>query len=158
MRFGKNIYPWRRTTVMSVERMKELLKPLRIYVHNTKVWHNAFSEYFKIYSITDNSARVGFEDLDERKDKKVDWDFNEPILDIKLEDNKLIIKIVEFEGGYTVDLYYGDKLLIKDCRRHVGAEVEVEVQESSVISALGVVLGSLAFLGLICLASRKGLI
>jgi len=125
------------------KKLLRLMKPLRIYVHETKVWHQAFTKYFKTYSISDGEARVGFEDLDETVGPyKPDWDYDEPVLTVKLVgENKPLIRIEGYGGILTVDLYYGDTLLVGNVKEHVGEEFEVEVREEAGIPWWAIALG-----------------
>jgi hypothetical protein len=107
--------------------IEEYLKPLKIYVKDTGVWHYAFTKYFKVYSSTATSAEVGFEDLDEEIGEKPDWSFEEPKLYIEvLSPSKVRISVESFKGTYSIQLWYGDQLLTGAVEEMVGQSFETD--------------------------------
>lgn len=92
--------------------IEEYLKPLKIYVKDTGVWHEAFTKYFKVYEKGTNWTRVGFEAQDQGAGETPDWDFDDPKLYLEvLSPTTVRITVESFTESRCVELWYGYKQL-----------------------------------------------
>ena len=90
---------------MSVPLKYFILRPLKIYVVDLREWRYAFGNYFKIFSESNNTWIVGFEDHG-------DFDYDEPKLEVSLTNNFYVtIKGLSYSGSYHNKLYYGNELI-----------------------------------------------
>ena len=95
---------------MSVPLRYFILKPFKIYVVDLREWRYAFGNYFKIFSESNNTWIIGFEDHN-------DFDYDEPKLEVSLtNDFNIRITGISYSGIYHNRLYYGNELIF-DLRR-----------------------------------------
>ena len=103
------------------------IRKFKIYVRNTKVWKGYDyvvlpdgrvvgvppGKYVRVTTV-DNKPAFGFEDVTEEIGQKPDYDYDEPSCIVESESGFIVKKCVlkcRIGAGYTVDLYYDDKLI-----------------------------------------------
>jgi len=103
---------------------------LWIHVQNNGANHYTGTKYCKVEHVAPENWRYYFEDLDEEKGEKPDWDYDEPILLVEKIDGKLRITIEDYTSPYHSDVYYSDQLLWDYVggteKNHVGENIEVD--------------------------------
>jgi len=83
---------------------------IKVYVHDTGVWISIQEpEWAKWESLPDNWNRVSIEDM--KGQANPDYDYDDVIIEYRIENNAIHFRIYDGEHGYTNSVYYGDELI-----------------------------------------------
>lgn len=133
--FKSGLSPSDVATATYVIRIPTFLTQFWIFVHNTQVkkgWNwlelpdkgknkiikITTAKYMRIEEIEPGKKwRIGFEDLTEEVNESVDWDYDEPLLEIELlnpQTRELLVRGLRITGVYRHDLGFGNQYVYKD--------------------------------------------
>jgi len=79
--------------------------------------HYAGTKYCRITTVSSKMWWYSFEDKDEEKGESPDWDYNEPRLQVEKLDGSIKVTFLEYDGGYTAKVYYGDNIIFSEVKR-----------------------------------------
>ncbi len=137
---------------LSLEQIVE--RYFRLYVHNTRVWKGwdwvilpdgrkvsvSPGKYLKFYRVEEDFVEAGFEDLTEEIGQHPDYDYDEPVFQVRLLGESdgvavLEVKIVKYTAAYTNSLYVDGVLLWTGHHDPVPATYIVTVPVKTVVTA-----------------------
>jgi hypothetical protein len=88
--------------------------PIWEHIEDSGENHYAGSIYSWIEKISDNIWDYSFEDLTLGKDNIVDFDYNEPVLQVeRVSPGTLKITALMYQGGYHSDIYYSNTFIFR---------------------------------------------
>ncbi|MEW6592287.1 MAG: hypothetical protein AB1305_01150 [Candidatus Hadarchaeota archaeon] len=95
--------------------------PIWIHVNNNGVDHFAGTRYCRITKVASEVWEYNFEDKDEVTDPPVDYDYNEPRLQVEKIGGDIRVTFLGYEGGYNAVVYYrrpdgSDTVIYSDVR------------------------------------------
>jgi len=97
---------YRASTGLLVDLPGVVVYPIWIHIINNGVYHYSGTKYCRITEIAPGVWEYGFEDKDEVADPPVDWDYNEPRLQVEKIGDNIKVTFLGYDGGYSARVYY----------------------------------------------------
>jgi hypothetical protein len=102
---------YRASTGLLVDLPGVVVYPMWTHVNNNGVDHYAGTRYCRITEVASGVWEYNFEDKDEDEDPPVDYDYNEPRLQVEKIGENIRVTFLGYEGGYSAQVFYDTTLI-----------------------------------------------